>query len=138
MKRRIIVIIGCIALGLVFSLNVRNTLDDYGILNISFVNVVWAQSSNGSSGSGNPDYNPCFTEASIADLKTGYCDCTLGSCHIPVLYSSTISLRCIIPERPSKSECKEGTDQVTYTYDKRCLSPSATQTSRPKLVMCGY
>ncbi|MDR2037345.1 MAG: hypothetical protein LBQ60_05420 [Bacteroidales bacterium] len=131
MNRKFFVAIGCVALVLCFSLNVRNTLDDYGIQNISLKNVIWAQNGSGSNGSDGSMLVPCLTETMGYEPKfydCFYCvsplnlTCYRGPCdRINLLISASYTLKCVKPDNHDpKSICREGKEIVTYDVDACC------------------
>ena len=148
MKSKILVISGCIALGLCFSLNVRNTLNDYDIPNISLVNAVWAQngSGTGSDSGGGTSGIPCIRE--IQNYQSTYEVCR----YCPHVYNPEIcydyhmitkesfSINCIIPPSPDGSLCEKGNKVIAYTIDSNCIThiDQTNSSSNTTLIVCKF
>jgi len=134
MKSKILVISGCIALGLCFSLNVRNTLNDYDIPNISLVSDVWAQSGSGT-GTGNGLQNSCITEITDYIPTFSNCffcqdtsfNCVPGACtHVNALSGATYTLKCVkVVDYNPTSFCWDGKESVSYVNND-CCEPGGT------------
>jgi len=144
MKNKIFVVIGCIALALCFSLNVRNSLNDYDIPNISLISAVWAQTSGAGSGiNSGSGAEPCYSEMTSYEPIVGSCfkpnSSGVGGFYSSVTIGATYTLTCMQPTNfiPT-SFCWHGQEKVSYRIVNCTQIEVFEKIETAPLVQCGY